>query len=325
MAWVTSRITYVVAALFAVGAAPAQAQTYPTKPIHLIVPYAPGGVADISARLVGAKLTEALGQQVVVENRTGGNGFIAVTAVVKAPADGYTLLVPTVGEITINPALFKDIPYNVQRDLAPVAMLSDTPIVLAANVNSPFNSVADVLAAAKAQPGRISIASPGNGTMNHLAIEWMALGSGTKFQHIPYRGGAPAGAAVAAGDVPLGVLAISSALPHVKSGRVRVLALTTAKGSAFNPEWKTLQQLGIPEVDASNWVGMFAPKATPQPIVDRLNAEIAKILALPDIKERFAAGGAETLTMTSAALDARVRGDMARLKEIVEKANVKPD
>jgi tripartite-type tricarboxylate transporter receptor subunit TctC len=244
---------------------------------------------------------------------------------VKAPADGYTLLVPTVGEITINPALFKDIPYNVQRDLAPVAMLSDTPIVLAANVNSPFNSVADVLAAAKAQPGRISIASPGNGTMNHLAIEWMALGSGTKFQHIPYRGGAPAGAAVAAGDVPLGVLAISSALPHVKSGRVRVLALTTAKGSAFNSEWKTLQQLGIPEVDASNWVGMFAPKATPQPIVDRLNAEVAKILALPDIKERFAAGGAETLTMTSAALDARVRGDMARLKEIVEKANVKPD
>ena len=144
-----------VAALVALWAAPALAQTYPNKPIHLIVPYAPGGVADIAARLVGAKLTEALGQQVVVENRTGGNGFIAVTAVMKAPPDGYTLLVPTVGEITINPALFKDIPYNVQRDLVPVAMLSDTPIVLAANVNSPFNSVSDVIAAAKAQPGRI--------------------------------------------------------------------------------------------------------------------------------------------------------------------------
>jgi len=321
--WITSWIVSVVAALFAPGAA--RAQTYPNKPIHLIVPYAPGGVADIAARLVGAKLTEALGQQVVVENRTGGNGFIAVTAVVKAPADGYTLLVPTVGEITINPALFKDIPYNVQRDLAPVAMLSDTPIVLAAHVNSPFNSVADVIAAAKAQPGRISVASPGNGTMNHLAIEWIGLGTGTKFQHIPYRGGAPAGAAVAAGDVPLGSLAISSALPHVKAGRMRVLALTTAKGSAFNPEWKTLQQLGVPDVDASNWVGLFAPKATPQPIVDRLNAEIAKILALPDIKERFAAGGAETVIMGSAALDARVRGDTERLKQIVEKANVKPD
>jgi tripartite-type tricarboxylate transporter receptor subunit TctC len=314
-----------VAALLALWAAPVLAQTYPNKPIHLIVPYAPGGVADIAARLVGAKLTEALGQQVVVENRTGGNGFIAVTAVVKAPPDGYTLLVPTVGEITINPALFKDIPYNVQRDLVPVAMLSDTPIVLAAHVNSPFNSVADVIAAAKAQPGRISIASPGNGTMNHVAIEWIGIGTGTKFQHIPYRGGAPAGAAVAAGDVPLGTLAISSALPHVKAGRARVLALTTANGSSFNPEWKTLQQLGVPDVDASNWVGMFAPKGTPQPIVDKLNAEVAKILAMPDLKERFAAGGAETLTMTSAALDARVRADTERLKQIVEKANMKPD
>src|SRR5262249_35242454 len=204
-------------ALVLSGARRARAQPSPTKPIHLIVPYAPGGVADIAARIVGAKLTEAWGQQVVVENRTGGNGFIAVTAVAKAPADGYTLLVPTVGEITINPALFKDIPYNVQRDLAPVGMISDTPIVLAANVNSPFNSVADVLDGAKAQPGRISIASPGNGTMNHLAIEWMGLGTGTKFQHIPYRGGAPAGAAVAAGDVPLGVLAISSAPPQLQA------------------------------------------------------------------------------------------------------------
>src|SRR4051795_13416697 len=131
-----------ILALLTVAMASAQAQNYPTKPIHLIVPYAPGGVADIAARLVGAKLTEALGQQVVVENRTGGNGFIAGTAVMRPPADGYTLLVPTVGEITINPALFKDIPYNVQRDLVPVAMLSDTPIVLAAHVNSPFNSVA---------------------------------------------------------------------------------------------------------------------------------------------------------------------------------------
>lgn len=315
----------VVVALLVFCATPAQAQTYPAKPIHLIIPYAPGGVADIAARLVGAKLTEAWGQQVVVENRTGGNGFIAVNAVVKAPADGYTLLVPTVGEITINPALFKDIPYNVQRDLAPVAMLSDTPIVLAAHVNSPFNSVAEVFAAARAQPGRISVASPGNGTMNHLAIEWMGLGTGTKFQHIPYRGGAPAGAAVAAGDVPLGTLAISSALPHVKAGRVRVLALTTAKRSSFYPDWKTLQEFGIPEVDASNWVGVFAPKATPQAVVDKLNAEIAKILAMPDIKERFAAGGAETVTMTSAALDTRVRGDAERLRVIVEKANVKPD
>jgi tripartite-type tricarboxylate transporter receptor subunit TctC len=314
-----------IVALAALCAAPAWAQTYPAKPIHLVVPYAPGGVTDIAARLVGAKLTEALGQQVVVENRTGANGFIGVNAVTKAPADGYTLLVATVGEITINPALFKDIPYNVQRDLEPVAMLSDTPIVLAANVNSPFRSVTDVLNAAKAQPGRVSIASPGNGTMNHLAIEWMAIGTATKFQHIPYRGGAPSGAAVAAGDVPLGIIAISSALPHVKSGRARVLAVTTAKRSSFYPDWKTLQEFGVPDVDASNWVGVFAPKGTPQAIIDKLNAEVAKILAMPDVKERFGAGGAETLTMTSAALDARVRADTERLMVIVQKANLRPD
>jgi tripartite-type tricarboxylate transporter receptor subunit TctC len=256
MAWVANAFL----ALLIVGLAPAQAQNYPTKPIHVIVPYAPGGVADIAARLVGQKLTEAWGQQVVIENRTGGNGFIAVNTTIKAPADGYTLIVGTVGEFTINPALFKDIPYNVQRDLAPVGMLSDTPIVLAAHAGSPFNSVADVIAAGKAQPGRVSVASPGNGTMNHLAIEWIGLGAGTKFQHIPYRGGAPAGAAVAAGDVPLGTLAISSALPHVKSNRVRVLALTTAKRSREFPDWRTLQDLGVPDVDASNWVAMFAPR-----------------------------------------------------------------
>src|SRR5262249_9020189 len=314
-----------VLALSAVWAAPALSQTYPSKPIHLIVPYAPGGIADIAARLVGAKLTEATGQQVVVENRTGGNGFIAVTAVVKAAPDGYTLLVPTVGELTINPALFKDVPYNVQPAPVPVAMLSDTPIVLAAHAGSPFNSVGEVIAAAKAQPGRISIASPGNGTMNQLAIEWMGIGTGTKFQHIPYRGGAPAGAAVAAGDVPLGMIAISSAMPHVKAGGGGGPGLPPPQPPDISPEWKTLQDHGVPEVDASNWVGMFAPKATPQPVVDKLNAELAKILVMPDVKERFAAGGAETLIMTSAALDARVRADTERLKQIVEKANVKPD
>jgi tripartite-type tricarboxylate transporter receptor subunit TctC len=315
----------VAVALSVLSALPAQPQTYPTKPIHIIVPYAPGGVTDIAARVVAQKLTEALGQQVVVENRTGGNGFIGVTAVVKSPADGHVLLVGTVGEFTINPALFKEIPYNVQRDLAPVGMINDTPIVLAAHAGSPFNSVADVIAAGKAQPGRVSIASPGNGTMNHLGIEWMALGTGGKFQHIPYRGGAPAGAAVAAGDVPLGMLAISSALPHVKAGRARILAVTTAKRSVSFPEWKTLQESGVPDVDASNWVAMMAPKNTPQPIVDRIAAELAKILAMPDVKERFAAGGAEVLPMTAAELDARVRADTERLKVVVEKANVKPD
>src|SRR2546429_6354238 len=177
----------------------AAAQNYPTKPIHLLVPYAPGGPADIAARLVGAKPTEAWGQQVVVENRPGGNGFIAMTAAAKAAPDGYTLVMATVGDVAINPAMFKEMPFDVERDLAPIAMVSDAPMVLAAHAEAPFKSVAEGIAAAKAQPGRLSVATPGNGSVNQIVLEWMALNTGTRFQHIPYNAGAPAAAALAGG------------------------------------------------------------------------------------------------------------------------------
>jgi tripartite-type tricarboxylate transporter receptor subunit TctC len=321
MHWIVSLI-----AMFAVlGAAPASAQNYPTKPIHILVPYAPGGIADIASRIIGAKLTEAWGQQVVVENKPGGNGFIAMGAAAKAAPDGYTLVMATIGDLAINPALFKTMPYDVQRDLVPIAQVSDAPMVLAANSGSPYKTVADALAAAKAQPGRISVATPGNGSVNQLVLEWMALNTDTKFQHIPYKGGAPASAALAGGDIPLGILASSSIAPHVKSGRARVLAVTGAKGSKFNPEWPTLQKEGVKDVDASNWTALYAPKGTPQAIVDKLNAEVVKILNMPDVKERFAGGGVETIPSSPAELDARVKDAAARFKGIVEKANIKPD
>ena len=199
-------------------AQPAVSQTYPSKPIHIMVPYAPGGIADIAARIVGAKLTEAWGQQVVVENKPGGNGFIAMSAGAKAPADGYTLTMATVGDVAINPALFKDMPYKWD-DFAPISAISDAPMVWATNANTPYKSIADVLAAAKAQPGRLSVGSPGNGSINQIVIEWLALNTGTQFQHIPYKGGAPAAAALAGGDIPFGVLASSSVAPQVKAGR----------------------------------------------------------------------------------------------------------
>jgi tripartite-type tricarboxylate transporter receptor subunit TctC len=315
----------VVAALVVLSALPAQAQNYPAKPIHILVPYAPGGITDIAARILGAKLTEAWGQQVVVENRPGGNGFIAMTAGAKAAPDGYTLTMVTVGDVAINPALFKDIPYDTQRDFVPIAMVSDAPMVLATNANTPFKSVAEVVAGAKAQPGRLSVATPGNGSVNQIVLEWMALNTGTQFQHIPYKGGAPAAASLAGGDIPLGVLASSSAAPHVKSGRARVLAVTMAKRSKFNPEWPTLQEAGVKEVDASNWTALFAPKGTPQPIIDKLNAEVVKILNMPDVKERFAGGGVETIPSSAAELDARVKQEADRFKVIVQKANIKPD
>jgi tripartite-type tricarboxylate transporter receptor subunit TctC len=321
MPWIVS----VISAFLVLYAAPAQAQNYPAKPIHVLVPYAPGGIADIASRILGAKLTEAWGQQVVVENKPGGNGFIAMTAAAKAPADGYTVVMATGGDVAINPALFKDMPYDVQRDLSPIALVSDAPLVLAAHGATPYKTVAEVIAAAKAQPGRLSVSTPGNGSINQIVLEWMALNTGTRFQHIPYKGGAPAAAALAAGDIPLGVLASSSIAPHVKSGRARVLAVTMAKRSRLNPEWPTLQEEGVKDVDASNWTALFAPKGTPQPIIDKLNAEVVKILNMPDVKERFAGGGVDTIPSSAAELDARTKTDLARFRTIVEQANIRPD
>jgi tripartite-type tricarboxylate transporter receptor subunit TctC len=302
----------------------AEAQTYPAKPITIIVPAAPGGVTDALGRVLAQRFAEAWGQQVVVENKPGGNAFIAMAAGAKAAPDGYTLVMATVGDVTVNPALFKDMPYKWE-DFAPIATISDAPMVLAANANTPYKSVEDVLAAAKAQPGRISYATPGNGSVNQIVMEWMALNTGTQYQHIPYKGGAPAAAALAAGDIPLAVLASSSAAPQVKAGRMRVLAVASAKPSKFSPEWPTLQSQGVKEVDASNWTLLIAPKGTPKEIVDKLNAEVVKILAMADVKERFAAGGVETIPSTGAELDARVKKTAAQLAVIVEKAKIKAD
>lgn len=311
-----------VAALAAAAAPGAQAQSYPTRPIHMVAPYAPGGIADIAARLIGQKLTEALGQQVVVENRPGANGFIGTSTVARAAPDGYTLLVATVGDVAINPVLFKNVPYDVARDLVPITMLSDTPTVLAANGAAAYKTVADVLKDAKARPGEIAIASPGIGSINQLAFEWMGMGTGTKFLHVPYKGGAPAATSLAGGDVPLGVLAISSVNPFLQNGRIKVLAVTTAKRSSFDPEWPTLQESGVPDVDVSNWTLLMAPKGTPQAIVDKLHEEVVRILAMPDIQERFSAGGAVTVPTSAAELEARIKRDTAVFKTIVDKANI---
>ncbi len=313
-----------LAALLA-SATPAGAQSYPSRPTRIIVPYAPGGVADIAARLVGQKLIEALGQSFIVENRPGGNGFVAVTAAVRAPADGYTLLVGTVAEFTINPALYKKLPYDVERDLTPIAMLSDTPLVLATNGASPYHSVEDVVVAARGKPEALGTASPGTGTFNHVTIEQLQLEAGIKLLHVPYRGGAPAATALAAGDIPLGLLAISSVAPFLQSNHIRVLAVTTSKRSSFNPEWRTLQEEGVPEIDASNWVGMFAPKNVPRPIVEKLHAEIQKILVMADIRNLFAIGGADTMPMRIADFAARIKADTARFKNIVKEAGIQAD
>jgi tripartite-type tricarboxylate transporter receptor subunit TctC len=319
------RIIGIAIALLMCAASPAFAQDYPTRPIRILVPYAPGGISDIAARIVGAKLTEAWGQQVVVENRPGGNGFIAVTDAARSAPDGYSLVMVTTGDVAINPALFKDVPYDVERDLAPISAVSDAPMVLATNGDSPYKSVADVIAAAKAQPGVLNVGTPGYGSINQLVLESIALNTGTTFVHVPYKGGAPAAQALVAGDIPLGILASSTVAPYVPSGKIRVLAITTGQRSPLNPEWPTLAQEGAGDISASNWTALLAPKGTPQPIIDKLQAKVVEILNLPDVKSRFAAGGVSTIPSTPAELEAKIKRELATYRLVIEKANVHVD
>ena len=314
----------VIAALM-LAAAAAHGQDYPNKPICVLVPFAPGGAVDTTARVLAQAMQQRLSWQFVVENRPGGNGFIATTAVAKSPADGYTLLMAHTGEFAVNPALFDNVPYELERDFAAITMVSDAPMLYLANAQAPFSNFRELIAAAKAKPGAISFGSAGNGSINHLAGEWLAQAAGIQLLHVPYKGGAPAAAAVAAGDVHFGVMAAPGALPHIKSGRGKVIGITTAKKSPLDPSWATPRDAGIPDLDASIWVGLFAPKGTPQAVIERVNKEVRQTLSLPEVQKKFVeSAGAEEIGMTPAEFLARIKSDAERYKRVVEKAGIKP-
>lgn len=320
---------FVCAALLTLATPAAKAQspadTYPNKPIRIVVPFAPGGIVDTSARVIGQELSKRWGQQVVVENRPGGNGFIGVMAAVKSPADGYTLLMAHTGEFAVNPAVFPNVPYDFDRDVAPITMITEAPMVIVVNAAQPMKTMKELLAVAKAKPGTVGMSTPGNGSINHLVLEWMNLAAKVKFLHVPYKGGSPAITATAGGEVPSGQAALGSAMPHIKSGRVRVLAVTTANRSFVDKSWPTLIESGVPGVSSSIWAGLFAPKGVPQPIIEKLHAEIAKILEMPAVKERFAAGGGVTGGMRPEAFGDAIRKEAAGLKKIVTAAGVKAE
>jgi tripartite-type tricarboxylate transporter receptor subunit TctC len=311
-----------VAAFFVALATPVNAQNFPDRPVRILVPYAPGGITDIAARLVGAKLGEYWGRQVVVENRPGGNGLIAMTATVRADPDGYTLVMASGGDVSLNPALLEKMPYDVERDLVPISGVSEAPIVLTANSGSPYKSVADVIAASKANPGSVDIGTPGIGSITHLVLEWLALSTGTKFQNVPFKGGGPAVQALISGVVPLGIVASSSVAPSVQSGTLRVLAVTSAKRSTLNPEWPTLQEQGVADVNASNWTALFAPRGTPQAIVDKLNADVVRALDSSDVKERFASGGVQVIPSTPGELATRLKSELAIFRSVIAKSGM---
>jgi tripartite-type tricarboxylate transporter receptor subunit TctC len=310
--------------LFAASAA--FAQDYPSKPIRMLVPFAPGGAVDTTARVLAQAMQQRVNWQFVIENRPGGNGFIATTAVAKSPADGYTLLMAHTGEFAVNPALFANVPYELERDFVAITMVSDAPMLYLAKAAATFNTFQELVAQAKAKPGSISFGSAGNGSINHLAGEWLAQAAGIKLLHVPYKGGAPAAAAVAAGDVDFGVMAAPGAMPHIKSGRGKVIGITTAAKSPLDPSWATPRDAGIQGLDASIWVGLFAPKGTPQAVVDRVNAEVRQTLAMPEVQKRFIeSAGGEAVGMTSADFLARIKRDAERYRDVVKAAGVKAD
>ena len=316
---------FVIAGLVLAVSSVTAAQEYPTKPIRVLVPYAPGGVVDTTTRIVTNKIAERLGWQFVVDNRPGGNGFIAVDIAAKGRPDGYTVLSAHTGEFAISPFVFKGVPFDLDRDFHSVVMLSEAPMLLVVNSQSPINSLKDLIALAKSKPGAVTFGSPGNGSVNHLACEWLSVAAGIKTLHVPYKGGAPAVAAVATNEVMFTTAGLPGVIPHLQSKRVKVLGLTSAKRTAQTPDWPSMQENGVAGVDASIWVGFFVPKGTPKAIINRLYSDSSDMQNFPDVKERFASvGGAETVGMPPAEFHARVKKDAERYKKVVQDVGIQP-
>jgi tripartite-type tricarboxylate transporter receptor subunit TctC len=270
--------------------ASAFAQSYPAKPVKVVVPYPPGGPTDIVARVVSQKLFEQTGQQFLVENRPGAGGNIGAEAVARSAADGYTVVVATTAH-AINPALFKNLTYDIHKDFAPVSQLTSGPLVIVVNPSLPAKDVKELIALAKAKPGELSFASSGNGQSTHLSAELFNSMAGIKLNHVPYKGSAPALTDVIAGQAALMFDTMLSAMPHVKSGKLRALAVTSAARSPAAPELPTIAESGLPGYEAIAWNGLLAPAGTPKDVITKLNAELKKALETPEIKDRFAAQG----------------------------------
>jgi tripartite-type tricarboxylate transporter receptor subunit TctC len=299
------------------------AQPYPSKPVRIIVPYTPGGSNDVLARLVAKHMQEALKQPFVVENKPGASGQIGAEAGAKAPADGYTLLVAPNDVMTVTPNLFPNGPYDPVNDFEPIGTLGSVPIVLVVNAASPYKSVDDLIAAARAKPGALSYASSGSGGPQHMSAELFGLMTGVKMVHVPYKGNAPALTDVLGGQIDVLFSPINSALPHIRSGKLRALAMASDKRVAALPEVPTLTEAGVAGYKSEIWIGLFAPARTPRDIVDRLSAEITRMQAQPDVKEQLAAQGIEPMLTPPAQVSTMIRSDLARWQKVIRETGVK--
>lgn len=316
-------------AVLAIGFAPvAMAQgaaSYPAKPVRLVVPFPAGGTTDILARAVAQKLTEAWGQQVIVDNRPGAGGNIGSELVAKSTPDGYTLLMGTVGTHAINPSLYARMPYDHVKDFTPVILVAGVPNVLVVNPSLPVHSVQELIAYAKANPGKLNFASSGNGTSIHLAGELFKTMTGVQMTHIPYKGSAPALADLLGGQVQLMFDNLPSSLPFIKAGRLRALAVTSGTRAAALPDLPTLAESGLPGFEASSWFGVLAPAGTPHDIVAKLNGAIASWLASPEAKEKLSAQGAIAAGGTPDAFVRHIAAETSKWAKVVKASGAHVD
>jgi tripartite-type tricarboxylate transporter receptor subunit TctC len=321
--WKRLRLSALLVAMLC-SIAGARADDYPTRPVRMIVSYPAGGVADVTARIIGQRLGEILGQQIVVENRPGASGTLGSNVVAKSSPDGYTLLL-TPGDFISMPSLAPEMAFDPNKDLLPIAMVTSTPLVVVANVDAPFSNVKGVIAAAEARPGGIAYATPGTGSIDHVAGEWMAIEAHIKLLHVPYRGGPAAAEAVAAGDVPLGVVTPSSVKALIDSGKVKVIALTGKRRPESLPtSWPTLGESGL-AVDAVLWNGLFAPTGTPPDIVKKLEDAVARVLGEDNVTALLNAAGIDAESVTGKAFAERIRMEVARYNEVIRLTGIKID
>ena len=303
----------------------AQAQTYPSKPIRFIVPFPPGGGTDTNSRALTQRIAKNTGWTFVVDNKPGAGGNIGAEQAAKAPPDGYTLVLGQTSNLAINPALYAKLPYDPLRDLSPVALLVSAPVVLVVNANSKTRSLADLLVAARSDPGGVTYASPGNGTVSHLAGELLQRASGVKLTHVPYKGASQALTDTLGGQVQSFMSSVPSALGQLRGGKLRALAVTSAKRSPELPDVPTIAESGYPGFEANTWYGLLAPAGTPAPIVALLNSEVNRVLATPEVRGRLASEGGDTLGGSPEQFASFLKAEHAKWGRVVRDSGAKAD
>ncbi|MBF6989033.1 MULTISPECIES: tripartite tricarboxylate transporter substrate binding protein [unclassified Cupriavidus] len=314
------RTTRILAACAIFGLLPlsAVAETYPTKPIRLIVPFPPGGAPDAFSRAIGNQMSRDLKWTVVIENKPGAGGNLGIEAAAKAAPDGYTLVFGQTSNLAINPSLYKKLPYDPGKDLAPIGLIASAPLALVVADNSPYRNLGEVLAAARAKPGTVTFGTPGNGTVAHLAMELLQKQAGVKLQHIPYKGASQALTDVLSGQVAIYIGSVPTVMGQIKNGKLRGLAVTSTHRSAQLPSTPTVTEAGVKQFEADTWFGLLAPAGTPAPILEKLNAELNRALKTPDVKNKIEAEGGRVLGGSSTEFASLMQKDLARWRVVVK-------